>query len=385
MSRSPFRLRIGALAAAGVFALGLAGCAELPDQGQPQAPAQASDDTDLRAMIASDQQEIAGLREQVGRLNDQITEIQHNDTGSGEGNKASGSDQQASAGAPPIPGTAPNAQASPAASPGITDTSGNGAAPPGPGGTDAAANGAAPPGPAPSDTTVTNGALPPPPDSGETAGSDSAPPPSAPPPGPAADSGSETSTAGASSGNDSANAADSDNEKDDNDNDENETATAEPPSAPSAPAEITQPPAWQGTVDDQIGAASASSDPAAKSYRAGLIAMKGGLYPIAFGKFQDLQHRYPKSPLSEPAEYYSANALFEMGKYEQAILQFNDLTMRFPGGKYASASLLREAQAFEKINDQVDARLTLQKLLNDHPNSPEAAAAKSMMQGMASG
>jgi TolA-binding protein len=74
-----------------------------------------------------------------------------------------------------------------------------------------------------------------------------------------------------------------------------------------------------------------------------------------------------------------------MGKYEQAILQFNDVTMRFPSGKFASASMLREAQAFQKINDQIDARLTLQKLVNDHPDSPEAAAAKSMMQGMANG
>jgi tol-pal system protein YbgF len=109
------------------------------------------------------------------------------------------------------------------------------------------------------------------------------------------------------------------------------------------------------------------------------------MYPQALGKFQDLQRRYPKSPLSEPAEYFSANALFEMGKYEQAILQFNDVTMRFPNGKFASAAMLREAQAFQKINDPIDARLTLQKLVNDHPDSPEATEAKSMMQGMANG
>jgi len=47
----------------------------------------------------------------------------------------------------------------------------------------------------------------------------------------------------------------------------------------------------------------------------------------------------------------------------KAILQFNDLVMRFPKGKYASAALLREAQAFLKLNDRIDARLTLQKLV----------------------
>ena len=46
--------------------------------------------------------------------------------------------------------------------------------------------------------------------------------------------------------------------------------------------------------------------------------------------------------------------------------------------------LLREAQAFLRINDSLDARLTLQKLLRDHPGTPEAASANAMMKSMAS-
>lgn len=134
---------------------------------------------------------------------------------------------------------------------------------------------------------------------------------------------------------------------------------------------------------DQQSAAS-RNDPGARLYRGGLADMKDGRYSQALAKFQELQHRYPKSPLSEPAEYFSANALYEMGKYDQSILQFNDLTLRFPNGKYSSSALLREAQAFMHINDRIDARLTLQKLLNDHPDSPEASSAKSMMQTLAS-
>jgi tol-pal system protein YbgF len=112
--------------------------------------------------------------------------------------------------------------------------------------------------------------------------------------------------------------------------------------------------------------------------------MKAGRYAQAVAKFQDLQRRYPKSELSEAAEYFSANGLYESGKYDQSILQFNDLTMRFPRGRFATAALLREAQAFIKINDRIDARLTLQKLLNDHPEAPEAPSAKSMMQTLTS-
>ncbi|HYK65837.1 MAG TPA: outer membrane protein assembly factor BamD, partial [Patescibacteria group bacterium] len=130
-------------------------------------------------------------------------------------------------------------------------------------------------------------------------------------------------------------------------------ATAGGPVAPAVPAEI--PPTWPNELDDEINAAKSSSEPGVKIYREGLDAMKAGKYPLAVTKFTKLQHAYPKSPLSEPAEYFAANALFETGGYDQSILQFNDLVMRFPKGKYACAALLREGQAFVKLNDRIDA------------------------------
>src|SRR5262249_61627245 len=104
----------------------------------------------------------------------------------------------------------------------------------------------------------------------------------------------------------------------------------------------------------------------------------------AVAKFTEMSHRYPKSPLTEPAEYFAANALYETGKYDQSILQFNDLVMRYPKGRFASQALLREGQAFIKLNDPIDARLTLQKLQSDHPGTPEATAAASLMRNLAS-
>ncbi|MGO8804072.1 tetratricopeptide repeat protein [Candidatus Binatus sp.] len=154
------------------------------------------------------------------------------------------------------------------------------------------------------------------------------------------------------------------------------------PVPPAAPAAIA--PTWPNELDQEIADAATSSEPGVKIYREGLDAMKAAKYPLAVARFTKLQHAYPKSALSEPAEYFAANALFETGSYDQAILQFNDLVMRFPKGKYASAALLREAQAFVKLNDRIDARLTLQKLVVDHAGTPEADAANTMMKDLAS-
>jgi len=156
------------------------------------------------------------------------------------------------------------------------------------------------------------------------------------------------------------------------------SATAPPPTAAVSEAQ----PTWPQELDQEIDAAQSSHEPGVKAYRDGLAAMKDGKYPLAISKFTELSHHYPKSPLVTPAEYFTANALYESGKYDQSILQFNDAVMRDPKGKYASQALLREAQAFMKLNDTIDARLTLQKLLADHADSPEAATATALMKNL---
>ncbi len=149
---------------------------------------------------------------------------------------------------------------------------------------------------------------------------------------------------------------------------------------PGASAEPAFPAAtWPDELDQEISNAESSKDPGVKIYRVGLRAMKDGKYPLAVANFTRLQHQYPKSPLVEPADYFAANALYETGKFDQAILQFNDLVMRYPKGRFAAQALLRQGEAFLKMNDRIDARLTLQKLMADHDGTPQAAAAKTVM------
>jgi tol-pal system protein YbgF len=266
----------------------LVGCSPSSDLTQVQ-----NNQFEMRGMVANDRQQIESLREQVSRLNDRLSEIEHNGTGGQGENGSAVLEQRVSKLEQQVATTQP----------GNTGANGAGAG-------------------------ATEGGVPGP---GEAGGE--------------------------------------------------ETASAIPPPTPNAPPEGGAA-SWRGALDHELAAP--HNDPGAKLYRAGLADMKAGRYAQAVAKFQDLQRRYPKSELSEAAEYFSANGLYESGKYDQSILQFNDLTMRFPRGRFATAALLREAQAFIKINDRIDARLTLQKLLNDHPEAPEAPSAKSMMQTLMS-
>ena len=70
---------------------------------------------------------------------------------------------------------------------------------------------------------------------------------------------------------------------------------------------------------------------------------------------------------------------FAQKDYNRAILEFNDV-LKYRRGDRVPAALLRQAQAFLEIGDKTDARLILQKLVNDHPNSEQAREARDRLQ-----
>jgi len=308
------RLRLAIVG--GLLAAGLIGCTPATDGQQIQ-----SDQFALRGMVANNQQQLDAVQEKMQRLEDRVSELEHNGPVAGGGSNKLASIEQRVSKLETQSDTAQNA------------------------------------GPTAAGASVN-------PDS---ANPESANPASAKP----ASNETGTPAAGAAEG-------------PDNGEEGGAAGTAANPASSSSASSTVAvgAPSWRTMLDQELSAS--HDDPGEQLYRQGLVDLKANQYPQALNHFQTLQRKYPKSSLSEPAEFFAANALDEMGKYDQAILQYNDQTMRFPKGRFASAALLREAQAFMKINDRIDARLTLQKLLSDLPESPEAPMAKSMMQTLAS-
>ncbi len=157
-------------------------------------------------------------------------------------------------------------------------------------------------------------------------------------------------------------------------------ATSPTAAAPAPPAEPS--PTWPQELDQELAATQNSREPGTKLYREGLLAMKSGHYPASIEKLARIQRNYPKSQLLQPAEYFAANALYESGKFDQAIIQFNDVVMRFPRGTYTCQSLLREGQAFTKLNDKIDARLTLQKLSSNDQCAGQQQVANNLLKSL---
>jgi len=107
-------------------------------------------------------------------------------------------------------------------------------------------------------------------------------------------------------------------------------------------------------------------------FREAMDALRRGDNPGAIQKFREFLRKSPKSDLADDAQYWIGEAYYATRDYNRAILEFNEVLLRYPKGDKVAAALLRQAYAFAELGDKVDARLVLQKLVSEHADAPEA-------------
>ncbi|MDG2306487.1 MAG: tol-pal system protein YbgF [Candidatus Binatia bacterium] len=114
-------------------------------------------------------------------------------------------------------------------------------------------------------------------------------------------------------------------------------------------------------------------------YQQGLQSYSRGDYQRSVQSLRNYVSRNPRDKLVPVAQYWIGEAYFSQGKYNESILAFNEILVTWPDSDRKPAALLRQADAFARTGDKIDARMILQKLIEDHPGSPEAAEAKEQL------
>jgi tol-pal system protein YbgF len=85
---------------------------------------------------------------------------------------------------------------------------------------------------------------------------------------------------------------------------------------------------------------------------------------------------YPQHDLYVNALYWIGESLYGEKKYELAILQFQEVISEYPKHPKAPAAMLKQALAFNALGDAANARTTMQKLVEEYPDSSQVEAAK---------
>ncbi len=111
-------------------------------------------------------------------------------------------------------------------------------------------------------------------------------------------------------------------------------------------------------------------------YQKGLDLFRGG-DPLKsreqLSKFLEL---YPTHELTANAHYWLGETYYSEKKYDQAILEFQEVIKNFPGKEKVPAAMLKQAMAFKELGDAKSARYVYKKLLEDFPYADEAKLAK---------
>lgn len=149
---------------------------------------------------------------------------------------------------------------------------------------------------------------------------------------------------------------------------------AVPPSPPPLPPVLSLP------LEDEILLAKEAPE-VQEDYRSAWQALHSEQYDKAIQQFRTFQRKNPTSELADDAQYWIGESYFTRRDYNRAILEYNDV-LKYRKGDKVPAALLRQSQAFVEIGDKTDARLILQKLINDHPNSRQAKEAREKLQNL---
>ncbi len=117
-------------------------------------------------------------------------------------------------------------------------------------------------------------------------------------------------------------------------------------------------------------------------YQGALRDYNAGRNDLADGEFQDVLKNYPQDDLAGNAQFYLGEIAYRQGKYLDAIKAYAQVLAQFPGNVKAPAAQLRKGEAELAIDQRENGIRDLRALIGRYPQTPEAAQARSRLNGM---
>lgn len=165
------------------------------------------------------------------------------------------------------------------------------------------------------------------------------------------------------------------------------TSPAEPPivvgsrpgEVPLAPTPQRPPNAQEIALSKEEGALQGGRD---GEYRDALGLIRQGQCSQAVPKLRDFIRKNAKSEVADNAQYWIGSCYYSQRDYNRAIIELNEVLLKYPKGDKVPPALLMLADAFADSGDKIDARLILQKLIADHGKSEEAEKGRQKLQSL---
>jgi TolA-binding protein len=130
------------------------------------------------------------------------------------------------------------------------------------------------------------------------------------------------------------------------------------------------------------GASAQQAPPLQETLQAGVRDYTAGRYQVAQGEFQDIVHYYPLDDAAGTAQFYLGEIAYQQKDYPAAINDYNAVLEGFSGNAKASAAQLHKGFALIAMDKREEGIHELRSLIQRHPQTPEARAARSKLTAM---
>ncbi|MBU1964453.1 MAG: tol-pal system protein YbgF [Proteobacteria bacterium] len=114
-------------------------------------------------------------------------------------------------------------------------------------------------------------------------------------------------------------------------------------------------------------------------YAAAYGFFKEGKYEKARESFENFLKQYPDTEFSDNAQFWVGECYYFEKKYEKAIVEYDKVTKNFPEGNKVPYALLKQGISFLKLGDKASAKLLLQQVTKDFPNTSQARIARAKL------
>jgi TolA-binding protein len=128
--------------------------------------------------------------------------------------------------------------------------------------------------------------------------------------------------------------------------------------------------------------AAMQAPPLKETFQGAMRDFNAGRYQLAASEFGDVVHYYPLDDMAGTSQFYLGEIAYEQKHYENAINDYNAVLEGFSGNAKAPTAQLHKGLALLALNKRQEGIDELRELIRRHPQTPEAARARSKLVGM---
>lgn len=153
----------------------------------------------------------------------------------------------------------------------------------------------------------------------------------------------------------------------------------------AVPGGAGMPPGTGTSVPVQAGVgAPAAEAPAApgeqQAYLQAFELLRSGKFDDALLGFQNQLANWPKGPMADDALYWMGEANYFKRDYPSALQNYQDLLSQFPQSERAADALLKVGFSQMEMKQTSAGKTTLQRVIRDYPDSTAAGLARQRLQ-----